>query len=68
MLQMNRRPRHIHIGSRCVLQLYEAILSVPGCLHTLFVRGAEKPWIVNTSLIATDVARRLIGRAFQRLL
>ena len=65
--QMNRKPRRVHTESLCVLQLCEAILNVPNCLHTLFVRGAEKPWIVNTSLIVTDAAKRLIGGVFQRL-
>ena len=67
MLQMNRRPRHIHIGSRCVLQLYEAILSVPGCLHTLFAHDVAKPWLANTSPIVTVAVKRLTGRDFQRL-
>lgn len=48
--------------------LCEAILNVPNCLRTLFVRGAVKPWIANTSLIVTGAVRRLIGRGFQKLL
>ena len=64
--QMNRKPRRVHTESLCVLQLCEAILNVPNCLHIRFVRGVGKPWIANTSLIVTDAVRLLIGVAFQR--
>ena len=65
--QMNRKPRRDHTESLCVLQPCEATLSVPSCLPTLFARGVGKPWIANTSLIVTDAAKRLIGRAFRKL-